>query len=57
MFYFKTLLLYPQIVQIIVVPMNCVCQTQAGAMGRMTVEMEVMSMAVVRLDWGSGGTN
>ncbi|KAL5487029.1 hypothetical protein EMCRGX_G019584 [Ephydatia muelleri] len=34
------------IVQIIVVPMECVCQTQAGAMGRMTVEMEVMSMTV-----------
>ncbi|KAL5487028.1 hypothetical protein EMCRGX_G019583 [Ephydatia muelleri] len=35
-----------KIVQIIVVPMECVCQTQAGAMGRMTVEMEVMSMTV-----------
>ncbi|KAL5487027.1 hypothetical protein EMCRGX_G019582 [Ephydatia muelleri] len=34
------------IVQVIVVPMECVCQTQAGAMGRMTVEMEVMNMAV-----------
>ena len=56
-FVLKVLLLYPQIVQIIVVPMECVCQTQAGAMGRMTVEMEVMSMTVVRLDWGSGEDN
>ena len=48
----KILLLYPQIVQIIIVPMECVCQTQAGAMGRMTVEMEVMNMTVVRLDPG-----
>ena len=37
--------------------MECVCQTQAGAMGRMTVEMEVMSMTVVRLDWGLGEDN
>ena len=35
--------------------MVCVCQTQAGATGRMTVEMEVMRMAVVRLDRGGGG--
>ena len=49
------MLLYPQIVQIIVVPMECVCQTQAGAMVRMTVEMEVMRIAVVRLDQGGGG--
>ena len=54
MFYLKTLLLYPQIVQIIVVPMDCVYQTQAGAMRRMTVEMEVMSMTVVRWDPGGG---
>ena len=30
--------------------MDCVCQTQAGAMEQMIVEMEVMRIAVVRLE-------
>ena len=38
-----------QCAQIINVPMDYVCQTQAGAMDWMSVEMEVMRMVVVRL--------
>ena len=34
------------IVQIIFVPMDCVCQTQADAMDWMSVEMELMRMVV-----------